>query len=199
MAATCVSECVWPNLLNGVGNLSSLAFHRVLFLWPKKPIRVIFTCWWPWLPRTSGRPWSDRPDSQWEFSGCLIRWESDLYARLALAVRWCEKPDLPWLPQSSRWLPEAACCEPVVFLLGVGSVSVYPHRRESWWCIGLRSVGRAVLPLMALEKLHFLLLPASGASWQSFACRCITPISTSVSMWFLPVSVSAYKDTGHWI
>lgn len=25
-------------------------------------------------------PWSDSPASQWEFSGCLIRWKSDLLA-----------------------------------------------------------------------------------------------------------------------
>lgn len=31
----------WPNLLNYVGKVSGLAFRRVFFLWPKRPIRVI--------------------------------------------------------------------------------------------------------------------------------------------------------------
>lgn len=41
MTATCIREYIWSNLLNRVGNWSSLASHRELFLWPKMPIHVI--------------------------------------------------------------------------------------------------------------------------------------------------------------
>lgn len=62
MVVICVSECVWLNFFNGVGNLFSLVFYRVFFLWLKKLIRVIFIFWWFWFFRTLGRLWSDRFD-----------------------------------------------------------------------------------------------------------------------------------------
>lgn len=42
------------DLLSHVGNLSSLAFHRVLFLWPKKPLRAISYMLVAWAPSDFG-------------------------------------------------------------------------------------------------------------------------------------------------